>query len=225
MNKIKLRFNKLYNLIFGEKFYKKLNFNWEGLPKRYDLINFVISQKNYHNYLEIGCDENQTFNKILIKNKVGIDPIRGGNIRKTSDLFFEENTNYFDCIFIDGLHTYEQVKKDLENSLKILKKDGTIFLHDCLPKGYFYQALPRSRSSWNGDVWKIIVEYRTKNNFDTCTCFIDQGLGIIKKRQNSNILNLNYKNYKKLKFKNFYYNHKKLMNIIKYDQINKFLEI
>ena len=31
--------------------------------------------------------------------------------------------------------------------------------------------------------------------------------------------------YKKLKFKNFYYNHKKLMNIIKYDQINKFLEI
>ncbi len=45
MNKIKIKFNKFFNLIFGEKFYKKLDFNWDKLPKRYDLINKVIKKK------------------------------------------------------------------------------------------------------------------------------------------------------------------------------------
>ncbi len=69
MNKIKYKINKIYNLIFGEKFYKKLDFKWENLPKRYDLINLVIKKKNYKSYLEIGCDENQTFDQIIIENK------------------------------------------------------------------------------------------------------------------------------------------------------------
>ena len=29
----------------------------------------------------------------------------------TSDSFFSTNQKNFDCIFIDGLHTYEQAKK------------------------------------------------------------------------------------------------------------------
>lgn len=36
----------------------------------------------------------------------------------------------FDVIFIDGLHTYEQVVKDINNSKKCLAKDGIIALHD-----------------------------------------------------------------------------------------------
>ena len=225
MNNIKLKFNRFYNLIFGEKFYKKLDFNWDNLPKRYDLINKVIMKKNYKSYLEIGCDQNQTFDNISIDKKVGVDPIQGGNLKKTSDLFFSENKKKFDCIFIDGLHTYEQVRKDVYNSLSVLNDNGTIFIHDCLPKGFFYQAVPRSRSIWNGDVWKIIVEYRSKKDLDTCTCFIDQGVGIIKKRKNSNLFVNDIKNFKNLKFKYFYYNYKTLMNIIEYKDINDFLEI
>ena len=225
MNKIQIKINRIYNLLFGEKFYKKLNFNWDNLPKRYDLINMVIEKKNYKSYLEIGCDQNQTFDNIVINKKVGIDPLQGGNVRKTSDLYFIENKEKFDCIFIDGLHTYDQVRKDVYNSINILNLGGTIFIHDCLPKSYFYQAVPRSRSTWNGDVWKIIVEFRTKKDFDTCTCFIDQGVGIIKKRSNSNLYLSSMKNFKKLKYKDFYYNHKSLMNIIEYKNIKNFLEI
>ena len=225
MNYIKLKFNRFYNLIFGEKFYKKLDFNWDNLPRRYDLINKVIMKKNYKSYLEIGCDQNQTFDNISIDKKVGVDPIQGGNLKKTSDLFFSENKEKFDCIFIDGLHTYEQVRKDVYNSLNVLNDNGTIFIHDCLPKGFFYQAVPRSRSIWNGDVWKIIVEYRSKKDLDTCTCFIDQGVGIIKKRKNSNLFVNDIKNFKNLKFKYFYYNYKRIMNIIEYKDINDFLEI
>ena len=111
MNKLKYRINKIYNIIFGEKFYKKINFNWDNFPKRYELINKVITKKKYKSYLEIGCDENQNFDKINIQEKIGIDPKKGGNIKMTSDSFFRTNQKNFDCIFIDGLHTYEQSKK------------------------------------------------------------------------------------------------------------------
>ena len=225
MKKLKFKINKIFNYIFGEKFYKKLDFYWDDLPKRYDLINRIIEKKKYENYLEIGCDDNHTFDQIKISKKIGVDPYKGGNVRKTSDIFFAQNIDKFDCIFIDGLHTYEQVSKDVANAIKVLKIDGTIFIHDCLPRSYFDQAVPRSKNKWNGDVWKVIVEYRMKEEFDTCTCFIDHGVGIIKIRENSNLLKNNINNIKKLKFKDFYFNHKNLMNIIEFRKIDHFLGI
>ncbi len=64
-----------------------------------------------------------------------------------------------------------------------------------------------------------------KKEFDTCTCFIDQGVGIIKIRENSKLLKNHIKNIEKLKFKDFYYNHKDLMNIIEFKKIDNFLGI
>jgi len=223
--KLKYKFNKIYNIIFGEKFYKKLDFDWNNFPKRFELINKVIVKKNYKTYLEIGCDENQNFNEIDVCEKIGVDPKKGGNVKKTSDKFFQINKKNFDCIFIDGLHTYEQVKNDVLNSINVLNENGIIFLHDCLPKSYFHQAVPRSRNTWNGDVWKIIVEFRTKENFDTCTCFIDEGVGIIIKKKNRSILKKKIENFKKITFKEFYYNYTELMNVVSYDKIEKYLDI
>ena len=225
MNSLKLKLYKIYHIIFGEKFFKKINFEWKNYSKRYEIINEIIEKKNYKTYLEIGCDENKTFNEIKIKEKIGVDPIRGGNLRLTSDEFFLRNNKKFDCIFIDGLHEYTQVKKDIINSVSCLNPNGVILVHDCLPKSFFHQAVPRCRSIWNGDVWKAIVEFRTKTNFDTYTCLADEGIGIILKRPNKNILLKEIKNFKSLKFKDFYFNYKKLMNIIDKESLFRILEI
>ncbi len=61
--------------------------------------------------MEIGCFNNDLFNHINCPKKVGIDPYSGGTLRKTSDDFFSKNEETFDCIFIDGLHIYQQAKK------------------------------------------------------------------------------------------------------------------
>ena len=45
-------------------------------------------------------------------------------------MFFNNNKIFFDIIYIDGLHKYYQVKKDLNNALKFIKKDGTIICDD-----------------------------------------------------------------------------------------------
>ena len=63
-------------------------------------------------------------------------------------------------VFIDGLHTYEQVKKDIINSLDCLKENGVVLVHDCMPDCMSKQAVPRYRMTWNGDVWRAIVDLR-----------------------------------------------------------------
>ena len=162
------------------------------------------------------------FSKISIDNKYGVDPSSGGNIRKTSDDFFKDNKETFDLVFIDGLHEYSQVKKDILNSLKFLNKDGLILVHDCLPESMSKQAVPRYRMIWNGDVWKAIVDLRQNDNIEIYTCEMDQGIGIIQQKKNTEILKID-KEIKKLKFKDFYKNYKKYMRIISVkDLLNKF---
>ena len=224
MNKIKLRTNRIFNYLFGEKFKKKLNYNWENYPSRMQIIKEIIEYKKYKRYLEIGCDNDELFSKIKIDFKVGVDPVSGGTIRSTSNDFFKKNENVFDIIFIDGLHHYEQVKKDINNSLNFLDKDGIIIIHDCIPKNYLEQAVPRSQFLWTGDVWKAFVEIRTKENLNSYTCLADKGLGMIINRKNKNKLDLNIKNFKDLKFKDFYINHKIMMNLLEYKEIKKVLE-
>jgi hypothetical protein len=213
------KLNKLYHYIFGEKFYKKLDFEWHKYPSRCQIIQEVINRKSYKYYLEIGCDQNQVFSKIKIKTKIGVDPFSGGTIRETSDKFFKKNNIKFDIIFIDGLHEYDQVKKDINNSLLFLSDSGVIFLHDCMPRSFISQAVPRSRSAWNGDVWKSVVESRTKIEIDTYTIHADQGIGMILKRPNRKLLNLHINNFKKLKYKDFFYNYEKYLNVIYYEDL------
>jgi hypothetical protein len=212
--KTNYKFNRWYHYIFGEKFYKRFDFEWHKYPSRYEIIQETIIRKNYKSYLEIGCDQDALFSKIAIDKKIGVDPLSGGTVRDTSDNFFKKNNTKFDVIFIDGLHEYDQVKKDINNSLLFLNDNGVIFLHDCMPMRFIFQAVPRATSLWNGDVWKNIVESRTKPYIDTYVIHADQGVGMILKKPNKKILNLSINNFKKLKFKDYFYNYKEYLNVI-----------
>jgi hypothetical protein len=83
-----------------------------------------------------------------------------------------------------------------------------------MPMRFIYQAVPRATSLWNGDVWKNIVESRTKPEIDTYVIHADQGVGMILKKPNKKILNLSINNFKKLKFKDYFYNYKEYLNVI-----------
>ena len=216
LNSLKLFYNRVYYNLFIESFNKTIDFNFEKNFFRWDLLQKIIEIKGYKNYLEIGCDDDLLFSRINILNKVGVDPVSGGNVRKTSDDFFRSNELKYDLIFIDGLHYYEQVKKDIANSLDALNPNGLILLHDCLPSRMSHQAVPRYRGRWTGDVWKAIVEFRTKEDVNIFTILMDMGISVIKKEKNKKLLNLKTNNFKTLKFKDFYYNHNEFMNIVTY---------
>lgn len=219
LNFFKLLINRVYFFLFKERFNKKLTITFPDNIFRWNLIQHIIDKYNFENYLEIGCDKNQSFSKIRIKNKVGVDPVSGGTVRLTSDNFFLNNKDNFDVIFIDGLHHYKQVLKDIKKSIQILNNDGFILVHDCLPQSLAQQAVPRYRGYWNGDVWKSIVELRTNHDLDIVTCQIDFGIAIIRKKPNKSILILdNVQNFENLKFQDYYYNYKTFMNIKSYSE-------
>ena len=218
-----LKFFFYYHKLFNNKGMKDIGFDFSKKKNRLFIVQDIIQKKNYKSYLEIGCFDDELFNHIKCEQKVGVDPVSGGTVRKTSDQFFESNTNKFDCIFIDGLHEYHQVKKDIINSLTYLNDDGIILLHDCLPNNFYAQATPRCQYEWNGDVWKAIVEFRNNKDVDVYTCNADYGIGVIFKRPNKNLLNQTISDYKNLKFEGYYNSYKKLMNIIEYDDLLKLI--
>ena len=220
INKFKKIFNKLYYEYFIENFKDKISFNFPKDYFRWDLIDYLIQKNNFENYLEIGCDDDQLFSKVNIKNKIGVDPVSGGNIRKKSDDFFSSNKDKFDLVFIDGLHIYEQVKKDILNSLKCLKENGIILVHDCMPDSLSKQAVPRYRMIWNGDVWKAIVDLRQREDLEIFTCEMDQGIGIIKKEKNTSILEIK-KPARNLKFKDYYANYKNFLRVISVEELKE----
>ena len=221
---IKYKFEKIKYFFYGEKFFKKKRYDWSKYPTRFEIIQNIINFKKYKSYLEIGCDRNQSFSNINIDKRVGVDPVEGGTHKMTSDDFFSNNNDKFDIIFIDGLHQYEQVIKDVKNSLNCLTKNGIILLHDCLPRTLWNQIYPRINSDWNGDVWKAIVECRTYENIDTYTCIADRGIGVIVPRKNMNKLILNNNDFKGLKYKDYYQNHEQYMNLIEHHDIFKTIE-
>jgi len=222
LNKFTKIFKKIYYETFIERFKDKLQYNFPDNFYRWDLIKHLIDKYNYSDYLEIGCDQDQLFSKVKIENKIGVDPVSGGNIRKTSDDFFKENKKTFDIVFIDGLHTYEQVKKDILNSVDCLNDNGVILVHDCMPDSLSKQAVPRYRMVWNGDVWKAIVELRKYKDLEIFTCEMDQGIGVIQKNKNSSILNLK-KTINELKFEDYFHNYKEYMRVISIEELKKII--
>ena len=204
----------IYHFFSGGFSSKKIDISFNQKKDRVEIIQNIINIKNYKSYLEIGTFKDELFGQIKCEKKIGVDPESGGNVRKTSDEFFLENKQKFDLIFIDGLHHYDQVKKDIINSFNFLNDGGIILMHDCMPKDYYYQAIPRCQYEWNGDTWKAFLEFRAKEFLDGYCCYADQGVGVFLKRKNKNQLKLNIENYKRLKFNDFAVNYKNYLNLI-----------
>ena len=213
-----------YHFLTGGINSKKIDVSFQDKKDRVEIVQNIINLKNYKSYLEIGTFKDELFAPIKCEKKIGVDPVSGGNIRKTSDHFFAENKEKFDLIFIDGLHHYQQVKKDIANSFSSLKDGGLILMHDCMPKDYYYQAVPRCQYEWNGDTWKAFLEFRSKEYLDGYCCYDDQGIGVFLKRKNTNQLNLNIKNFGKFSFNAFALNCKKYLNLIEYEDLIKIIK-
>jgi SAM-dependent methyltransferase len=162
------------------------------MKTRTDLLNHLAQRYQLKRYLEIGVQVPElNFDKIQCAYKVGVDPDPKANASfcLTSDEFFnigpatlglfDDKGIYlgfemFDLIFIDGLHTAEQVKKDFENALKILSPNGFIILHDCNPEKEEHTIVPRPTKTghWNGDVYRFAL-FLTYPEFENRAFVVD----------------------------------------------------
>jgi hypothetical protein len=161
------------------------------------IINFYSRKYGYSSYLEIGgqpeAGQRSTWAQIELKTKDTIDPnvtVSKSNMVKdcehftmTSDEFFEKykDEKKYDVIFIDGLHTHDQVARDIEGSLACLADDGTIILHDMLPPSRSLESDDRT-----GKGWRAFADLRVSREDLTMFCIpppwgTEDGLGIIRR--------------------------------------------
>jgi methyltransferase family protein len=165
----------------SHRFEHSFQWDWEKINyNRIALVNLLISRMRDPAYLEIGCQSNNLYDSVPCNQKTGVDPVAGGNVRATSDEFFSANKRSFDLIFIDGLHTYEQARRDVINSLKFLKPGGYIALHDMLPESWIEHHVPRLSDAWTGDVWKVAFELSQSKGIDFKIVKIDHGVGVLR---------------------------------------------
>lgn len=193
-------FNDLYFLEVQKKSSQEIS----KKPSRSEIINYLLSINERPSfYLEIGVrNPAHNFNHIQATNKYSVDPgfefkRNPVDFKMTSDSFFKRVSNNeilsndikFDVIFIDGLHLAEQVDRDIINSLKYIKDDGFIVLHDCNPPTewharerfrYFYTP---AQHYWNGTTWKAFLKWRCSPLVNSCCIDSDWGIGIISKNQ------------------------------------------
>lgn len=191
------------------------------MKTRTDLLNHLIQKHGLNSYLEIGLqDASQNFDKIQLDNhfKISVDPDPNAKATfcVTSDTFFLwPHKKKFDIVFIDGLHTAEQVKKDFENALQVLSPNGFIVLHDLLPETYERQLVPRPTpsGSWNGDCWKFGIQLAAASTFKTVN--IDNGCGVWNSNHRPNIIDLELSWEEFNKSKNSY------LNVISWEEFIK----
>ena len=200
-----------------------VDIDWYSINyKRVDFISLAAQKFNDCKYLEIGVDKNLTFDAIPVDDKTGVDPNRGGNQRMTSDKFFENNIKMFDVIFVDGLHTFDQCRKDIINSLKCLNVGGYLFIHDLIPRNFMEEFTPQMGEPWCGDVWKVAHELIKTKNIEFSIIVANNGIGILKKLENKVEYFDDYLNLKKLKF-NDYLNKNSEINYIKPEEAIKMI--
>ncbi len=186
---------------------------------RSQLINLIINSNKYKTYLEIGVNTSAqpgyNWKNIDINLKHGVDPTVNTTFKMTSDEFFKNHISQkYDLIFIDGLHLFEQVYRDIVNSLKWLSKNGTIIVHDCNPLKEITQRRDRVSDVWHGDVWKAILKLRTEEqNVTIYTVDTDEGCAVIKKGKQK-LLKTNTSKAKLYSFDFFNKHRTEILNLI-----------
>ena len=130
---------------FDEKFWKELDTTLPGWQSENE-ARFLIENIQGDRYVEIGVAYGKSL--ILVEHHYGLDMeeitgidlinhgvdkiLNGANVAygDSVDFSFTYDDETIDTLFIDGDHTYEGVKKDIEAWYPKVKKGGTIIFHD-----------------------------------------------------------------------------------------------
>jgi hypothetical protein len=207
-------------------------------------------------YLEIGVSRGSAFRRITAQEKIAVDPAfklsertrRRADAKAdvthyfetTSDEFFSTQAAFLDqrgvdVALIDGLHTYGQVVNDVEHTLRYLRDDGVIFLHDCNPTKASVACPATSYADfraqnrwweidWSGDVWKSIVELRSsRRDLQVAVLDCDWGVGVVRRGTPESELNYSTAEIEEMTYANLEADRDCLLNLKPPGYLDQFL--
>jgi GT2 family glycosyltransferase len=146
-------------------------------------LNALASRLGCTSYLEIGVSTGHTFLQVSVEYRTGVDPffnfdyetyhdgIKTKLISATSDAFFSglDPSQKYDLIYLDGLHTYDQTYRDLQNALLHSHERTAILIDDTWPCDVFSTSRDMGSAQsfrlkatgsrdlrWHGDTYKLV---------------------------------------------------------------------
>lgn len=153
------------------------------------LINHLARVHGLKSFLEIGVRKKaKNFARIDMADRIGVDPdpAAQADFVMPSDEYFEKHCDrMFDLVFIDGLHLGDQVRRDIENSLRHLSPGGFVLTHDMNPPTAFHARetyeVDGTFPPWNGTSWQGYAQLRrTRGDLDMMVVDTDWGVGVIR---------------------------------------------
>lgn len=154
---------------------------------RISLVNHLVVSHGLTSYLEIGCRDKSAMNDLILaprRASIDPDPNAEAEFEMTSDEYFRDHDETFDIIFVDGLHTGDQVRADITNSLNALNPGGFVLLHDMNPPSAFHARenyeVDGTFPTWNGTSWEGYAWHRKHTpDIEMCVVDADWGVGVI----------------------------------------------
>lgn len=144
----------------------------DPFPHHYALLEHVHRVLRPRTYVEIGVDAGLGLRFAAPGTTVlGIDPVLRPEVvaahpdahlvEATSDEFFATRDlgtlldgRPVDLAFVDGMHRFEHVLRDLANLQPYCDHGSVVLVHDCLPSDEACAARERATVAWAGDVWR-----------------------------------------------------------------------
>jgi hypothetical protein len=141
-------------------------------PSYLVLLEQIHERLRPRTYLEIGVNEG--YSLCLARpgtRAVGVDPepllrqpTDAALFPLTSDDFFARHDLDavldgvpLDLVFVDGMHLFEFVLRDLINVGRYAVPTTTVLLHDCYPISAETATREHRTYLWTGDVWKVVL--------------------------------------------------------------------
>lgn len=212
------------------------------------LINDLIESNKecFKSYLEIGTQFGLTLEAIKIDKKTGVDPNPRHSLKKipknisiykgtSNDFFITLSKNkLYDLIFIDGLHTFQQVYRDFINAVNHLSLNGLIVIDDVIPVDAYSASCDQewaitqrnqtnnNSKAWQGDVFKMIQMINVEMpDFELDTViYPDNPKSIIRFRNQKVLLEFDdelYEKYNKLDFMDVFSDYYKVSKDFKFE--------
>ncbi|KUI42164.1 biotin carboxyl carrier protein [Mycobacterium sp. IS-1590] len=214
--------------------------------KRIKAVQQALDARTKPVYLEIGVEYGRAFRRISADEKIAVDPALKVSPRSrkaaeakarsthyfemTSDDFFANESAFLenrgiDVALIDGLHTYQQVLRDVDNTLRYLTDDGVIVLHDCNPAsaaiGFPAESMEDFQAQhhwwnlfWSGDVWKAIVYLRsTRDDLQIAVLNCDFGVGLLRRGTPESRLSYTPEQIESMSYEDLAADRKRMLNL------------
>lgn len=159
-----------------------------------------------------------------------------------SDEFFQDfakqtiSETGIDIAFVDGLHEWRQVVRDVQNCLTHLNENGVILMHDCMPNRKIVatpfdelqqaKQLPEWDGTWTGDVYRAALWLRSQRpDLQICVLNTDWGVGIIRRGTPEQILNLTESQIANFAYEEFDANRVELLNLRDSEYLSEYLTL